>query len=137
MLTVEQAKARYPLAIAFTYGDSAELNVEILGLVRSGQKTMSCEAWEAFAARDEPLPEPGRTDIALDWGGVPRLAVRTLAVERIRFCDMDEGRVPAQGEFRDLAHWRAGYEAQLRRSGFFREDVPMLVETYQVVEDFG
>lgn len=136
-VTLEQALARYPSAISFTYGDSAELNARILELVRAGRKTVTCDAWEAFAARAEPLPEQGRTDIALDLAGVPQLAVRTVAVEKIRFCDMDESRIPPQGEFRDLAHWQVGYEAYLRRAGLFRLDVPMLIETFEVVEDFS
>ncbi|MGA9253173.1 MAG: ASCH domain-containing protein [Roseobacter sp.] len=137
MLTCEQAQARYPAAITFTFGDSASLNALILDLVRTGRKTVTCDAWDAYAARAEPLPEPGRVDIALDWGGMPQLALRTVAIERIKFCDMDAGRIPPQGEFRDLADWKAGYEAYLRRAGLFQDDVLMLVETFEVVEDFS
>jgi hypothetical protein len=50
---------------------------------------------------------------------------------------MDAGRIPPQGEFRDLADWKAGYEAYLRRAGLFQDDVLMLVETFEVVEDFS
>jgi len=135
-LTVEDAQARYPGAVSFTYGDSAELNAEILALVREGRKTMTCDAWDAFAARGEVPPRPGRVDIALDWEGRPVLAARTLTVERVPFDQMDEARVSPQGEFRDLAHWRAGYEAYLRRAGMFRAHVDMLVETFEVVEWF-
>jgi uncharacterized protein YhfF len=136
-VTTNEALARHPGAVTFRYGDSPDLNAEIIALVRAGAKTVSCDAWEAFGARGEPLPQVGRVDIALDWDGMPQLAVRTLAVEKLRFCDMDESRIPAQGEFRDLAHWRRGYEAYLRRAGRFAQDVPMLVETFEVVEDFA
>ena len=129
--------ARYPGAVSFRYGDSAALNAEILALVRAGTKTMTCDALGAFEARGEALPEAGRIDIALDWEGTPALAVETVRVERIRFDRMDEGRIPPQGEFRDLAHWRAGYEAYLTRAGHFAPDVLMVVETFRVVEDFG
>lgn len=137
VLALAEVQARYPDAVCFTFGDSAALNAQILELVRAGRKTMTCDAWEAFALRAEQLPEKGRIDIALDWVGVPQLAVRTVDVERIRFCDMDAGRVPPQGEFRDLADWQSGYEAYLRRVGLFQDDVPMLVETFEVVEDFS
>ena len=130
-------RARYPRAVAFRYGDSAELNAEILGLVRAGRKTMSCDALPAFTARGEPVPEVGRTDIALDWDGNPALAVQTVTVEHIPFDRMDESRIPPQGEFRDLDHWRQGYRAYLTRSGHFAPDVVMVVETFRVVEDFG
>ncbi len=136
-LTVEQALARHPGAQTFTSGDSPELNAEILGLIRAGRKTMGCDARPAFEARGEAMPEPGRVDIALDWSGAPALALRTAKVEVIRFCDMNEARIPPQGEFRDLAHWRAGYQAYLTRSGHFAPDVEMVVETFEVVEDFA
>lgn len=137
MPTLNEALGRYPGAVAFKYGDSAALNAEIIQLVRAGRKTVTCDAWLAFAARNESLPKVGRTDIALDWAGAPQLAVRTVAVEKVAFCDVDAARIPPQGEFRDLDHWRAGYEAYLRRAGIFREDVDILLETFEVVEDFS
>jgi uncharacterized protein YhfF len=136
LLTEKEALARYPGAISFRYGDSAALNAEILALVLAGAKTVTCGAVAGFEARGEPEPVPGRTDIALDWDGVPVAAVRTLAVEVIAFDKMPEARVAAQGEFRDLAHWRAGYEAYLTRAGMFAPDVAMLVETFEVAERF-
>ncbi len=128
--------ARYPGAVPFRYGDSAALNGEILALVRAGRKTVTCDALPAFQARGEPLPEPGRIDIALDWQGKPALAVETLKVESIPFDQVDAARIPPQGEFRDLDHWRQGYRAYLTRAGHFAPDVVMLVETFRVVEDF-
>ncbi|WP_300031332.1 ASCH domain-containing protein [uncultured Roseobacter sp.] len=137
MITVEAALKKYPGGVVFTHGDSAALNAEILALIRAGRKTVTCDAWEAFAARGETLPAAGRTDIALDWSGAPALALRTVAVERIPFDQVDAARVTPMGEFRDVAHWRAGYEAYLTRSGWFAPQVDMLVETFEVVEDFA
>ena len=135
--TLSAALTRYPEAETFTFGDSPALNAEILALVRDGRKTVTCDALAAFRARCEPLPKAGRVDIALTWDGAPALALRTVTVSRQRFDAMDAACVAAQGEFRDLAHWRKGYEAYLRRSGHFAEDVEMVVERFEVVEDFG
>ena len=137
MLTLEEALAKYPESAAFTYGDGPELNAEILALVRAGQKTVTCDAWAAFEARGEVLPEVGRTDIALDWAGVPAVAVRTMAVERIRFCDIDAAHVAAMGEFENVEEFRGGYESYLRRAGLFAPDVEMMVETFELVQDFS
>lgn len=137
MLTLEQALARYPGAVAFAYGDGPALNREILELVRSGRKTVSCDAVANFAQRGEALPEAGRIDIATDWAGRPALAVRTVEVQRMPFDQMPETLVAAQGEFRDLDHWRAGYRAYLSRAGVFAEDVEILVERFEVVEVFA
>lgn len=137
VISEKEALARYPGAVSFRYGDSAALNAEILALVRAGEKTITCDAVANFAQRGEPHPEPGRVDVALDWAGRPALAVRTVAVDLIPFDEMPEALIAGQGEFRDLAHWRKGYESYLTRAGLFAPDVMMLVEHFEVVEDFG
>jgi uncharacterized protein YhfF len=137
MITEKEALARYPGAIAFKYGDGAALNAEILDLVKAGKKTVTCGALAGFEAANEPMPEVGRVDIALDWDGRAVMAIRTVAVDLIPFDQMPEGLVADQGEFRDLNHWRKGYTAFLTRAGLFEPDVMMLVERFEVVEVFG
>ena len=136
-MTEADAIARYPGASSFRFGDSPALNARILGLVRQGRKTVTCDAVPNFARRGDPLPEPGRTDIALDWHGAPVLAIRTEQVMRMPFDAMTEDLVADQGEFSDLADWRAGYQAYLTRAGLFAPDVEMLVERFAVVEVFA
>ena len=131
------ASERWPGAQTYRPGDSAALNAEILGLMRSGRKTASCEAVAYFAETGEALPEVGRIDLALDWDGRPALALRTLELVWLRFHEMTEARVAEQGEFRDLAHWRQGYEAYLTRAGRYSPDAPMLMERFELVEDLA
>ena len=128
---------RYPGAETFRFGDSEALNARILALVVAGKKTVSCDALAAFEARGEALPKPGRTDIALDWTGRPVAAIRTVETQIIPFDEMPEALIAPQGEFRDLADWKAGYGAYLRRAGHFAPDAPMLVERFKVVEVFA
>ncbi|WP_158968364.1 ASCH domain-containing protein [Chachezhania sediminis] len=137
MSGVEQVLVRYPGAVTFTFGDSAALNAQILQLVRAGKKTVTCGAAAAFEVGGEALPEPGRVDISLDWDGRPTLAVETVEVTLVPFDAVTEGMVSDQGEFRDLAHWRAGYRAYLERAGHFAPDALMVIERFRVVEDFG
>jgi uncharacterized protein YhfF len=133
-MTLDEVLVRYSGAVAYRPGDGPALNAEILALMRSGRKTVTCDAWES--ARADGLPVPGRIDVALDSEGRPALATRTLKVERVPFDAMDAARVAPQGEFRDLAHWREGYRAYLTRAGTYAPDVAMMVETFEVVEDF-
>ncbi|MCR8546279.1 ASCH domain-containing protein [Salipiger sp. P9] len=133
----DRVSRRWQGAQAYRPGDSAGLNAEILALMRAGVKTASCEAWDYFADTGEAVPEVGRVDIALDWQGRPALALRTLDVSRLRFDEMSEELVAAQGEFRDLAAWRRGYEAYLTRAGRFRPDVEMLLERFELVADLA
>ena len=135
-MTEAEALALYPGSVSFKFGDSAALNAEILALVLSGMKTVTCDALANFEARAEPVPVVGRTDIALNWAGRPVAAVRTVEVLHIPFDQMTEALVTDQGEFRDLAHWRDGYEAYLTRAGVFAPDVMMLVERFDVAEVF-
>jgi uncharacterized protein YhfF len=58
-------------------------------------------------------------------------------VTRMPFSAMTEDLVADQGEFRDLADWRAGYRAYLTRAGLFSPDAEMLVERFTVVEVFA
>nr|WP_121064990.1 ASCH domain-containing protein [Chachezhania antarctica] len=131
-----QVLARYPGAETFTFGDSRALCDEVLALVRAGRKTVTCGVLAAVEASGEALPEAGRVDIALDWDGAPALAVETLEVQLVPFDAVTEDMVPDQGEFRDLAHWRAGYRAYLERAGHFAPDAMMIIERFRVVEDF-
>ena len=135
-MTEAEAIARYPGATSFRFGDSRALNTQIMDLVRQGRKTVTCDALANFVKRGDPLPQPGRTDIALDWDGAPVLAIRTVDVTRMPFSAMTEDLVADQGEFRDLDDWRAGYRAYLTRAGLFSPDVEMLVERFTVVEVF-
>jgi len=105
--------------------------------MRSGAKTATCAALSEFEDGKEALPEVGRVDIATDWDGAPQLATRTLSLERLRFAEMDQVRIPPQGEFRDLAHWRNGYAAYLACITDFTPDTELLFERFEVVEDFG
>jgi len=133
-MTLDEALTRYAGAVAYRPGDTEALNARILALIRTGRKTMSCDAWTRAEA--DGLPVLGRVDIALAWEGRPAVATRTLKVESIRFDEMDEARVGPQGEFRDLVDWQEGYRQFLTRTGGFAPDMELMVETFELVEDF-
>ncbi|MEQ8480419.1 MAG: ASCH domain-containing protein [Hoeflea sp.] len=136
-MTLDEALQRYPGAKTYRSGDSEELNGELIELMRSGRKTATCAAPEEFADDPESYPEVGRIDIALDWNGNPAMATRTLSIEKIGFSRMDEARVPAQGEFKDLEDWRNGYRAYYQRQGSFDPNMILIYERFEVVEDFA
>lgn len=135
--TLQQIIDANPEAETFRFGDNAALCAEILGLVRSGTKTATCEVASAYGKGGDEWPEVGRRDVALNWDGTPAVMLETVEVSTRRFCDMDEEFVAAQGEFRDLAHWRAGYEAYFRRNGGFSEDMKLMCERFKLIEDYA
>ena len=111
-----------PEAETFRFGDSPELCAEILALVRSGVKTATCEAASAYGKGKDAWPEKGRRDVALNWDGTPAVMLETVEVLTRRFDEMDQEFVAAQGEFRDLDHWRKGYTAYFKRGGVLTSD---------------
>ncbi|MGB3243616.1 MAG: ASCH domain-containing protein [Sulfitobacter sp.] len=126
-----------PEAETFRFGDSPELCAEILALVRSGKKTATCEAASAYGDGADTWPEVGRRDIALNWDGTPALMIETVEVATRRFTDMDAEFVAAQGEFRDLDHWRAGYTAYFKRTVGFAPDMKLMCERFRMIEDYA
>ena len=135
--TLQEIIDANPEAETFRVGDSEALCREILVLVRSGKKTVTCEAASAFGKGGDVWPEVGRQDVALNCDGTPAVMLETVEVTTRRFGDMDEEFVAAQGEFRNLAHWRAGYEAYFRRAGVFSQDMELMCERFRMVENFG
>ena len=56
MATSDAVLAQYPGAETFCFGDEPDLGA-------GGEKTMTCSAWDAFAAGGEALPEVGRVGL--------------------------------------------------------------------------
>lgn len=137
MKTLQQIIDENPEAETFRFGDSKALCDQILALVRSGQKTATCEAMRAYGKGGDALPVVGRRDIALEWDGRPAAMLETVEVTQRRFCDMDEAFVAAQGEFRDLAHWQQGYTAYFKRNGGFDPEMLLMCERFRLVEDYA
>ena len=135
--TLQQIIDANPDAETFRFGDSPKLCAEIIALVRSGQKTATCEAASAYGEGGDAWPEVGRRDVALNWDGTPALMIESVEVSTRRFADMDAEFVAAQGEFRDLEHWRKAYEAYFRRAGGFSEDMKLMCERFRLIEDYG
>jgi len=135
--TLQEIIDANPEAETFRFGDTPELCAEIIALVRSGAKTATCEAASAFGAGGDAWPEVGRRDIALNWDGTPAVMIETAEVTTRRFEDMDDEFVAAQGEFRDLDHWRAAYEAYFRRNGAFAPDMKLMCERFTLIEDYA
>ncbi len=136
-MTFEEAQKRYPGAETFTFGDNRALCDELLELVRSGRKTATCGALRDFGAGGEPMPVPGRRDIALGWDGAPALVIETLSVEIRRFAEMDEAFALAEGENADLAGWQQEHRAYFERNGGWSPDMELVCERFRMVEDLA
>ncbi|UWQ17828.1 ASCH domain-containing protein [Jannaschia sp. M317] len=135
--TLQQIIDAHPDAETFRFGDSEALCAEILGLIRTGKKTATCEAARVYGAKGDAWPEVGRRDVALNWDGTPALMIETVEVTTRRWSEMDAEFVAAQGEFRDLAHWQSGYRRYFERNGGWSEDMKLMCERFRVVADYA
>lgn len=134
--TLQQIIDANPEAETFRFGDTPKLSAQIIDLVRSGKKTATVEAMRVYGKGGDALPQVGRRDVALNWDGSPAVMVETTEVKIMRFDEMTEDLVTAQGEFRDLAHWRKAYRAYFSRNGGVSEDMEIMCERFRVVEDY-
>lgn len=135
-VTLEEARARYPGAETFAFGDTPALSARLLDLVRAGRKTATCGALREFQSEAEPMPVVGRIDIALDWDGRPALAIETLDVKIRRFCDVDEEFALAEGEDETRDGWADGHRKYFERNGGWDPEMKLVCERFRLVEDF-
>lgn len=134
---VAALRARYPGAETFAFGDSRALCDRLLVLVREGKKRATCGALRDFTDGVEPLPVPGRRDIALDWDGFPALVIETAEVTIRRFCDVDADFALAEGEDATLAGWQAGHRAYFERNGGWTPEIELVCERFRLIEDLA
>lgn len=123
--------------VTFTFGDYEELCNEVLALVRSGKKTVTCAALTDFGPGKDPMPEVGRQDIALEWDGSPAVQMETLEVLTMPFGDVTEELAADMAEFRDLADFRDQYRAYFEARGKWSPDMMLMVERFRLIRDFA
>jgi uncharacterized protein YhfF len=136
-ITLDDAKARYPGAATFMFGDNQRLCDELLRLVRSGRKTATCNALSEIESGSEQMPVVGRRDIALNWDGTPALIIETLDIALKHYSDVDADFALAEGENDSLEGWQEDHRIYFDRNGGFAPDMMLVCERFRVVEDFG
>jgi uncharacterized protein YhfF len=134
---MEDLQVTYPGAGTFTFGDDPELSAQLIALVRAGKKRATCGALSEFADDPASMPKVGRCDIAANWDGTPALVIRTVKVQKIRFCDVTEEMALAEGENDTLEGWRRDHEAYFTRNGGFDPQMMLVFEHFDLVEDLA
>lgn len=124
---------------AWSFGDSAEMADELLGLVLAGRKTATSSARWEWEADGETPPEPGELAILCDGSGEPRALIRTEAVDVVPFDRVPAAHAAAEGEGDGtLEQWRevhAAYfaDALARVGRTFAPDMPVVLERFVVL----
>lgn len=122
----------YANAITFSFGDSPELNDELLGLVLAGKKTATCGALRDYEAGKEAMPVVGRRDVVLNGAGEPAAVIETLSIEIMAFDAVDPSFTDLEGEGA-YSEWRKGHEAYFSRNGGFSPDMQIVCEKFKLV----
>jgi len=131
---IDQLKAKYPGAIAWSFGDSPEMADELAELVIRGIKTASCCSLSSFNDDDES-PTIGCYSIILNGKDQPVSVVRTLAMRIVRFCDVTEELARKEGEGDlSLTYWREGHKNFFINEGTYAETMELVVEEFERVE---
>lgn len=123
----------YSDAITFSFGDSPELNEQLLGLVLAGKKTATCGALRDYQQGKEAMPVAGRRDVVLNGAGEPAAVIETLSVEIKRFDTIEPAFSDLEGEG-PYAQWRAEHEAYFARNGGFSPEMDVVCERFKLIE---
>ncbi|WP_074749331.1 ASCH domain-containing protein [Halomonas caseinilytica] len=90
-----------------SYGDSPELERELLELIKSGSKTASASLAWAYDAERREMPKPGDVAIVVNSQGRPKLVTQIESVELLPFSEVSSEHAALEGEGdKSLAYWR-------------------------------
>ena len=113
----------------FSFGDNPSLADQLLALVLEGKKGATC--W----AVSEGLKGTavGKSMVALDSKGRPRVVLATKELVQRRFNDVDDDFAYDEGEGdRSLAYWREAHKRYFTRLGLFEPDMMLWCERFSV-----
>lgn len=89
------------------FGNTAEMALELAGLVMSGKKTATASLAAVNELRPEEAPILEGYSVVTDLVGTPICVIRTTEVRHLPFEDVDAGFASDEGEGdQTLAYWR-------------------------------
>ncbi|HHQ6548731.1 TPA: ASCH domain-containing protein [Serratia fonticola] len=134
VIIIESLKTKYPGAIAWPFGDSAEMADELADLVIKGVKTATCCSLSSFK-NEEESPTIGGYSIILNGKGDPVCVIRTIAMRIIRFCDVTDELAKKEGEGDlSLRYWKQGHKQFFQREGSYCDTMELVAEEFELVE---
>ena len=80
------------------YGDSPELEAELIELIKSGRKRGTAALVWAYEAEGSSLPQVGDLEIVVNSAGSPKLLTRILSAKVVPFSQVTEEHAAVEGE---------------------------------------
>jgi uncharacterized protein YhfF len=92
------------------YGDSAELSIELLDLIKSGRKRAGTGLLWAYEYDKEPIAQTGDIEIVIDHNNQPALVTRVVSSDVVAFNLVTSEYAAIEGEGDgSLDYWRKGH----------------------------
>jgi uncharacterized protein YhfF len=92
------------------YGDSAELSIELLDLIKSGRKRAGTGLLWAYEYDQEPIAQTGDIEIVIDHNNQPALVTRVVSSNVVAFNEVTAEYAAIEGEGDgSLDYWRKGH----------------------------
>lgn len=128
-------RSGFDVAGAFAFGDTPELQDELLGFVRGGSKRATAGAVAQYEAEGESFPEPGQYWGLLDGRGQARFVMETVEVTRGPMGAVTPAFAWDEGEYdRTLESWLDGHRQFFGRIGLDEPDtLDVIFERFRVV----
>ena len=117
---------------SFAFGNTPEMNDQLLDLVLQGKKTAT--SWAAKWGREDG-GQVGERSVILDSKGNKRVIIETVEVTKKPFLQVDESFACAEGEGDlSLNYWRAEHERFFGSEATFEPDMEVYCEWFKVIE---
>ncbi|MDM8212989.1 ASCH domain-containing protein [Enterococcus hirae] len=128
---------------AYSFGRTPKEADETLALVLQGKKRASTSNYTLYFIEQSDLPQVGQYNVILDSLGEARAITQTKAVEIIPLSSAGAMVAYLQGEDpANFEKWRKRHVAFFKQESEklqfpFREDMPIVVEIFEVAERVG
>lgn len=121
------------------YGDSPELSLSLLSLIREGRKRAGTSLLWAIEAAKEPIPQVGQLSVVVDHLNQPALVTRITEVQILPYSQVTAEYAAIEGEgngslesWRE-AHW-AFFSRECKRIGREpAESMPVVCSVFELI----
>lgn len=123
-----------------SYGDSAELEQELLRLIKAGEKTASTSLAWAYSTVGAEIPSPGDIQLVINSHGQPEVVTQLTSVRVVPFSEVTTEHAALEGEGdKSLAYWREShwqfFSRECERIGKIpSEQIPVVCTVFKVLD---
>ncbi|WP_086956412.1 ASCH domain-containing protein [Xenorhabdus innexi] len=131
---MKMIKEKYPTAEHWQFGDSAELQDALAGLVTKEIKTATSCSFASYRQSGNSIVI-GNEYIVLNSRNEPTCVVRVMALHLVRFSEMTTELAWKEGEGdRSVKHWQQEHQRFFEREGTFSPEMEVVVIEFKMID---